>query len=183
MTTLLPGNALRRTALGAALLLAATPFALRGADTPTSLSDLLGKSKADLDAIFLAAPAGPIPEGNAQGEAVIWNAGGFFARLFAHFVDDLAWQGKVFTRQPDGTTTLLNKLGPDGQRAVEAKVYATESWLDGKPCIVLDYSHSTAWARPIRDEIRLVDPANHIYLGIVYWHKTRLVDFALQFPN
>ena len=173
---------LRRAALGAVLLLAAAPLALR-ADAPTSLNDLLGKSKSDLDALFLAAPAGPIPEGDAQGEAVIWNSSGFFSRLFAHFVDDFAWQGKVFTRHPDGTTTLLNKLGPDGKRDVEAQVYATESWLDGKPCIVLDYSHSTAWARPIRDEIRLVDPERHIYLGIVYWHKTRLVDFALQFPQ
>lgn len=177
------GNTLRRAAFGAALLLAAAPLAVRAADTPTSLNDLLGKSKADLDVIFQAAPAGPVPQGNAQGEAVIWGTSGFFSRLFAHFVDDFAWQGKVFTKHPDGTTTLLNKLGPDGKRDVEASVYPTESWLDGKPCIVLDYSHSTAWARPIRDEIRLVDPEHHIYLGIVYWHKTRLVDFALQFPN
>ncbi|HEY1763392.1 MAG TPA: hypothetical protein VGF85_00620, partial [Opitutaceae bacterium] len=162
MIPLLNGITLRRAALGA-VLLAAAPLALRAADTPASLNDLLGKSKADLDALFLAAPAGPIPEGNAQGEAVIWSTSGFFSRLFAHFVDDFAWQGKVFSRHPDGTTTLLNKLGPDGQRAVEAKVYATQSWLDGKPCIVLDYSQSTAWARPIRDEIRLVDPEHHLY--------------------
>ncbi len=146
-----------------------------------NLSELLGKSKSDLDTLFLASPAGPIPEGNSAGEA-IWSTGSFFTRLFARFVHDFAWQGKVFSKQPDGTTTLLNKLGPDGQRAVEAKVYYTDSWLDQKQCIVLDYSQSTFWARPIRDEIRLVDPANRLYLGVVFWHKTRLVDFALHFP-
>ena len=63
-----------------------------------------------------------------------------------------------------------------------AKVYYTESWLDGKKCVVLDYSQSTFWARKIRDEIRLVDPANRLYLGVVFWSKTRLIDFALHFP-
>jgi hypothetical protein len=38
-------------------------------------------------------------------------------------------------------------------------------------------------ARKIRDEIRLIDPANKIYLGKVWWGETRLVDFALKFPT
>ncbi|HXQ81348.1 MAG TPA: hypothetical protein VN775_08555 [Opitutaceae bacterium] len=146
-----------------------------------NLNELLGKSESELDALFRNSQAGPIPDGNAAGEA-IWTTGTFLTRLFARFVHDFAWQGKVFTRQPDGTTTLLNKLGVDGTRAVMAKVYFTDSWLDGKKCIVLDYSHSTFWARKIRDEIRLVDPANRLYLGVVFWSKTRLIDFALHFP-
>jgi hypothetical protein len=145
------------------------------------LNDLLGKSEGELDALFRSSPSGPIPEGNSAGEA-IWTTGTFLTRLFARFVHDFAWQGKVFTKDPDGTTTLKNKLGPDGQRAVMAKVYDTVSWIDGKPCIVLDYSSSTFWARPIRDEIRLVDPANRLYLGVVFWRKKRLIDFALHFP-
>ena len=60
-------------------------------------------------------------------------------------------------------------------------MYYTESWVDGKKCIVLDYS-KTALARKIRDEIRLVDPVNRIYLGIVWWGKKRTIDFALKFP-
>ncbi len=146
-----------------------------------NLNELLGKSEGELDGLFRSNQAGPIPEGNAAGEA-IWTTGTFITRLFARFVHDLAWQGKVFSRHPDGTTTLLNKLGPDGTRAVMAKVYFTESWFDGKQCIVLDYSKSTFWARPIRDEIRMVDPANRLYLGIVFWGKKRLIDFALHFP-
>lgn len=144
------------------------------------LNDLLGKSRSELNALFLAAPAGPIPEGNSQGDAIAL-AGSFWDRLIAHFVHDLAWQGKVFTLGPDGKTTLLNKLGPDGIRGIMAEVYYTESWVDGKQCIVLDYS-KTALARKIRDEIRLVDPANRVYLGIVWWGKRRTIDFALKFP-
>jgi hypothetical protein len=146
-----------------------------------NLNELLGKSESALDDLFRSSEAGPIPEGNAAGEA-IWTTGTFLTRTFARFVHDFAWQGKVFSLHSDGTTTLLNKLGPDGTRAVMAKVYYTESWLDGKKCVVLDYSQSTFWARPIRDEIRLVDPSSRLYLGIVYWRKTRLIDFALHFP-
>lgn len=146
-----------------------------------NLTELLVKPEADLDALFRNSQAGPIPEGNAAGEA-IWTTGTVLTRLFARFVHDFAWQGKVFSRGPDGATTLLNKLGPEGDRAVMAKVYYTESWLDGKKCVVLDYSHSTWWARKIRDEIRLVDPSNRLYLGIVFWGRTRLIDFALHFP-
>jgi hypothetical protein len=32
----------------------------------------------------------------------------------------------------------------------------------------------------IRDEIRLVSPG--LYLGLVFWDKTRTIHFALQFP-
>jgi hypothetical protein len=145
------------------------------------LNDLLGKSQSDLDAMFGASQTGPIPEGNSEGDAIVL-AGSFWARLIARFVHDFAWQGKVFTRNPDGATTLLNKLGPDGTRAVMAQVYYTESWFDGKKSIVLDYSKSALLARKIRDEIRLVDPQNRIYLGIVWWGQTRLIDFALKFP-
>jgi hypothetical protein len=145
------------------------------------LNDLLGKSQSELDAMFGANQTGPIPEGNSEGDAIAL-AGPFWTRVIARFVHDLAWQGKVFTRNPDGTTTLLNKLGPDGTREVMAQVYYTESWFDGKKCIVLDYSKSVLLARKIRDEIRLVDPQNRIYLGIVWWGSTRLIDFALKFP-
>ena len=53
------------------------------------------------------------------------------------------------------------------------------SWLDGKECIVLDYSDTSLVAHWIRDEIRLISPG--FYLGKVYWGKERLIDFCLQF--
>ena len=51
--------------------------------------------------------------------------------------------------------------------------------LDGKECVVLDYSETSLLAHWIRDEIRLIGPG--FYLGKVYWSKKRLIDFCLQF--
>jgi len=149
----------------------------------TSFAALLGKTQAELDDIFKNNPAGPIPSGNAAGEAIV-NPGTFWSRLIARFVHDLAWQGKVFTPNPNGDgATLENKLTALSVHGIVARVYYTSSWIDGKECIVLDYSMTSLLARKIRDEIRLVDPARKIYLGKVWWGEARLVDFALKFPT
>jgi hypothetical protein len=66
-------------------------------------------------------------------------------------------------------------------RAIIAKIYKAASWLDGKECIVLDYSETSLIAHWIRDEIRSIAPG--IYLGKVYWDKKRLIDFALDFKK
>jgi hypothetical protein len=66
-----------------------------------------------------------------------------------------------------------------GLNAIIAKVYKGPSWLDGKECIVLDYSDTSVVAQWIRDEIREIEPG--LYLGKVYWDKKRLIDFALKF--
>ena len=148
-----------------------------------TFDDLKSQSQSQLDDLFKRSPAGPIPEGDAAGEAVVC-PGTFWSRLIARFVHALAWQGKIFTKDPDGQgATLVNKITIAGAHLIVARVYATPSWIDGKECIVLDYSKTSLFARKIRDEIRLVDAANKLYLGKVWWGKTRLVDFALKFPN
>jgi len=148
-----------------------------------TFDDLKSQSQAQLDDLFKRSPAGPIPEGDAAGEAIVC-PGSFWSRLIARFVHALAWQGKVFTKNPDGPgATLVNKVTVAGAHLIVARVYTTTSWIDGKECIVLDYSKTSIFARKIRDEIRLVDAANKLYLGKVWWGETRLVDFALQFPN
>ncbi|HEY4247362.1 MAG TPA: hypothetical protein VGM64_10930 [Lacunisphaera sp.] len=148
-----------------------------------TFDDLIGKSQAELDALFKNSPPGPIPQGDAEGEAIV-HPGTFWSRLIARSVHALAWQGKVFTPNPDGNgATLENKITVAGIHAIVARVYYTASWLDQQECIVLDYSKTSLLARKIRDEIRLVDPAAKLYLGKVWWGQTRLVDFALKFPN
>ena len=148
-----------------------------------NFEDLKGKTQAELDDLFKASPAGPIPSGDAEGQAIVC-PGSFWSRLIARFVHALAWQGKVFTPNPtrDGAT-LENKITIAGVLAIVARVYNTPSWIDQRECIVLDYSKTSLLARKIRDEIRLVDPASRLYLGKVWWGKTRLVDFALKFPR
>ena len=76
---------------------------------------------------------------------------------------------------------LRNNILPLGIKAIIADVDFGNSWFDQKECIVLDYSKTSLVAHWIRDEIRMIEP--HLYLGIVYWSRTKLIHFALKFPG
>lgn len=136
---------------------------------------LLKMSQADLDALFKGSPAGEIPNGEAQGTAII-SPGTAYSPEIAAFINHFAWQGKNFDAEKG---VLKNRITPFGLSAILAKVYKGTSWLDGKECIVLDYSETSLVAHWIRDEIRQIGPG--LYLGVVYWDKKRLIDFALTF--
>jgi hypothetical protein len=136
---------------------------------------LLTMSQEELDALFTASPAGKIPDGEAEGTAIV-APGTAYSPTIARFISNFAWQGKVFDAKKG---VLRNKILPLGLNAIIAKVYKGDSWLDGKECIVLDYSDTSLLAQWIRDEIREIDPG--VYLGKVYWGKQRLIDFALEF--
>ena len=139
-------------------------------------AQLMKMSQAQLDDLFKASPAGAIPDGQAKGTAII-APGTAFSPEIAEFVSLFAWQGKTF----DGKHGVLsNRILPFGLNAIIAEVYKDKSWLDGKECIVLDYSKTSLVAHWIRDEIRQVAP--NVYLGKVYWDKKRLIDFCLEFP-
>jgi hypothetical protein len=139
--------------------------------------DLLRRSADELDELFADSPPGPIPTGIGRGTAIV-APGTKAAKPLAELAKMLAWQGKSF----DGDRhDLVNLLSPLSLRAVRAQAYEAESWLDGKPCIVLDYSKSSFLARPVRDEIRLIGVGE--YLGIVFVGKQRApVRFHLAFP-
>jgi hypothetical protein len=142
---------------------------------PYTVPQLLTMSQAELDALFTASPAGEIPTGEAEGTAII-AAGSKFTAEIARAINMFAWQGKIFDPV---SGTLRNKILAFGINAVIAKVYKGDSWLDGKECIVLDYSETSLVAQWIRDEIRLIEPG--LYLGKVYWSKAHIFDFALRF--
>ena len=135
-----------------------------------TVEEMLKMSQAQLDDLFTQSPTGEIPSG-------IIAPGTTYTQDMANFVNHFAWQGKIF----DPTKgTLRNKILPFGLNAIIAKVYKGPSWMDGKECIVLDYSETSLVAHWVRDEIREVAP--RIYLGKVYLGKKRLIDFALEFP-
>jgi len=136
---------------------------------------LLTMSQAQLDDLFRASPPGEVPDGEAKGTAIV-APGTTYSEEIAEFVNHFAWQGKTFD---SGKGVLRNRILPLGLNAIIAKVYKAPSWLDGKECIVLDYSDTSLLARWIRDEIRQIGPGT--YLGKVYWDKKRLIDFALRF--
>ncbi len=136
---------------------------------------LLSMSQSELDALFTNSPVGNIPDGEADGTAIV-APGTVFSPAVAKFVSHFAWQGKVFDAKKG---VLKNRILPFGLNAIIAKVYKGPSWLDGKECIVLDYADTSIIAQWIRDEIREIEPK--MYLGKVYWEKKRLIDFALKF--
>ena len=141
----------------------------------TDAKQLLKMSQAELDTMFSAHDAGPIPDGEAKGTAII-APGTQISGAVAELINIFAWQGKVF----DAKAGLLrNHILPLGIKAIIAKVYKGPSLLDNKECIVLDYSETSLVASHIRDEIRMIEPG--FYLGKVYWDKGRLIDFALDF--
>jgi hypothetical protein len=139
------------------------------------VQQLLDMSQQQLDDLFRASPPGDLPDGEAEGTAII-APGTRYTESIAKIINFFGWQGKVF----DGSKGLLkNKVSMFGVQAIVAKVYLGDSWLDNKPCIVLDYSDTSIVAQWIRDEIRLIGPG--LYLGKVYWDKERLIDFCLKF--
>lgn len=167
----------------AALVLAlALPAAAQvppvGPAVPVTAEALMRLDQAQLDALMARAEPGPLPDGVAVGIANR-DPGSSFGGFTRGFFRGL-WEGKTFSRA-DGTLTNRTAFGTTGS----ARVYHGVSRVDGKPCIVFDYSKSdNPLARHVYDEVRQVAPG--LYLGIAYlkipsFHKW--LYFALEFPS
>jgi len=141
------------------------------------VDQLLEKTDAELDALFSQSEPGPIPNGKAEGTAIVAN-GTKFSSIIARIINHFGWQGKTFDAKHG---TLRNRLTAFGLNAIVAEVYVDKSIFDGKPCIVLDYSKTSEVAEHVRDEIRIIAP--NTYLGRVYWENKSTIHFALQFPE
>ena len=141
------------------------------------VAQLLKMSTTELDKLFGESKPGPLPNGEAEGTAIV-DAGTTKAPEFAKLINHFVWQGKIFDAKKG---TLVNHIGPFGMKAILAKVYLGDSLIDKKPCIVLDYSDTSVVAHWIRDEIREIAP--NTYLGPVYWDNKKLFYFALHFKG
>ena len=139
-------------------------------------SDLVAASREELDNLFRSSPAGRIPSGQARGTAMV-APGSWIDRPLSQLIRALIWKGKVFN---PATGDLKNLIGPFGMHLIRAVVYEEGSWFSPGPAIILDYSKTSLVARMIRDEIREIEPG--VYLGQVYWGKTRIALFMLEFP-
>jgi hypothetical protein len=131
-------------------------------------------SRRELDEVFRRSPAGPIPVGRTRGTALIF-PGSPIDGLVQRIARALFWKGKVFDPR---TKDLRNLVSPLAVPAIRAMVYQDDSWFSAGRAIVLDYSKTSLLARAIRDEIRLVGPG--VYLGQVFWGRTRLILFMLE---
>ena len=82
----------------------------------------------------------------------------------------------------DDNNELVNLISPLCLRAIKAKVYEDDSWIDGQRCITIDYSKTSLIARWVHDEIREVAPG--LFLGLVYVRTRRLpLRFVLDFTT
>jgi hypothetical protein len=140
-------------------------------------SQLLAMSQKQLDDLFSASPAGDMPNGEAEGTAII-APGTVFGPEIAALINIFDWKGKTFDAAHG---TLTNRILAFGLNAIVAEVYKASSWFDNNECIVLDYSKTSLVANHVRDEIREIAPGT--YLGLVYWDKDRAIHFSLQFPS
>lgn len=138
-------------------------------------------SRDELDEIYKQATPGPLPTGDTRGTAIV--TGSLLPRTLARVARLFAWQGKVFDlfAENGNAGVLINKITPLSLNFIVAKVYRAPSWMDNKDTIVIDYSSTSFVASIIRDEIRQVEPG--LYLGKVWWRKTRVLDFALTCPE
>jgi hypothetical protein len=112
-----------------------------------------------------------------RGTVLLW-PGTKACAVIARIAHLLLWQGKVVDRRRG---TLLNLVSPFGIQAVKARVSHAPSWVDDKPCVLIDYSRTSLVARTVRDEIRLIGPG--IYLGVVWLSKRRVAWFTLREPS
>lgn len=143
--------------------------------TARELPSLRGSA---LDDLFASAEAGEVPVGKGNGQALI-AAGTSATKPLLALVRLLAWRGKEFDPR---SKSLRNLISPFGVRAITADVYVDSSRLDGRPCIVLDYSKTSWIARWVRDEIRQIGPG--LYVGLVYVRSRRApLRFSLQFDT
>ena len=143
--------------------------------TMVDLGELKTMNQQQLDDLFGASPAGPIPTGEGAG-TVLFDPGTPLEPVAAEVAHLLFWKGKIFD---PATGTLHNRVLPVGIPALVAKVYPGPSWVDGRDCIVLDYSRTSLLVHWIRDEIRLV--GSGLYLGVVFWERRKILNFALDF--
>ena len=149
---------------------------MTGAGRPDN-AQLLTMSFEQLDELFRQSPSGPIPNGPADGTAII-APGTPFSPAIAQLINIFGWKGKEFDALHG---TLTNRILPFGLNAIVAQIYKEPSWFDQQECIVLDYSKTSLVAQWIRDEIRLIGP--DFYLGRVYWDRSALIHFSLVFEQ
>ncbi len=157
--------------------------AISEAVTTGSADSLLRRTAGELDLLFLHATPGPTPDGTTRGTAIVF-PGRPAARVIARVSRLLFWKGKVFNA---ATHDLRNLVSPLGVPAIRALVYDGDSWLDQRPCTVIDYSRTSKLAGWIRDEIREVSPGLHLGLvwgvGRLFGGRRLIARFALTVPS
>jgi hypothetical protein len=144
------------------------------AEAPLDEGRLQLMSNGDLDTLFRSSPAGHLTPGVHNGTVLLF-PGSRLCQVIARILYLVAWQGKVVDRAGAG---LVNRITPLSLRFIKAHVGTGVSWVDDRPCVVLDYSKTSFVARTVRDEMRPVAPG--LYLGVVWLRRRRVAWFTLR---
>jgi hypothetical protein len=124
-----------------------------------TMEQLIRMSPCQLEELYAQGTLALIPTGKIRGQALL-NPGTKLAVPTSRG-SRLVWQGKIF--HADGRTAINRFFGV---RAIKANVYNAESWRDGRPALILDYSQTSLLYAPYRDEIRQIAPG--LYLGLMF---------------
>ena len=110
------------------------------------------------EVLFRQGTLGCGPLGPTRG--AVLHADGRHPRLKAR-LQGVVWKGKTF----HGDGTITNRwLG--GLHAVSAGSHVEPSWLDGDPCLVIQYAPDARVFGNVRDELRQIAP--DLWLGHSY---------------
>lgn len=139
--------------------------------------DLMRLTNRELDDVFRANRAEPLPAGVHRGTALIFN-GTLACRIIAKLAYLFVWQGKRVDL--DGRA-LVNRITPFRLPLIRALVSRDDAWVDGQACTLLDYSKTSLVAKMVRDETRLVAPG--LQLGVVWLWRRRVAWFTLRAPR
>lgn len=146
-------------------------LAASGAPLPTALAQtaapvqilngesLLALSPSQLDGLYRAAGPGAQPVGRVRGIPIVAPGTPMGQRLSKGA--RLVWQGKVF--HDDGATAVNRFFG---MRMIKGNLYQGQSWVDGRPSLILDYNGTSLVYGKYRDEIRQIGPG--LYLGVMF---------------
>ncbi len=134
------------------------------AQTPAlGVDQLLRMSGPELEAVYRQGTVAGIPSGRVRGTAIL--APGTRRNSAMARGTRLVWQGKVFD---PAESSAVNRFF--GLPIVRAQVYQDQSWLDGTPALILDYSRTSRIYAQNRDEIRQIAPG--LLLGLMYARTT-----------
>lgn len=124
---------------------------------------LVQMSGPELDALYRQGTSVGLPPGRVRGTALL--APGTRRNAALARGTRLVWQGKLF--EP-AEASAVNRFF--GLPMIRAQVFQDQSWLDGAPALVLDYSRTSRVYAQYRDEIRQVAPG--LFLGLMYARTT-----------
>jgi hypothetical protein len=133
-------------------------------DIHLTLDSLVRMSRCELESLYCRACPAPMLDGCYRGKSIRW-AGSCLAVPDSKLTGCL-WKGKHF----DSCSGTLVNQWCGGVEKVHANVYCGESWLDGKPSLIMDYRGSSpvVWHNG-RDELREICPG--LYLGVMFKDK------------